>query len=446
MTKNTIMKTTATLSLPPGQSGLPFIGETISFLSDRNFVSKRHAKYGSIFRTNLFGRPTVIILGAEGNYFLLTNDNKYFISALPTSTKTLLGTNSLSNQYGEFHIARRKLIFQAFQPRALVSYLPTIVEITEQYLTRWKNLGTFAWYPELKNYTLAIACKLFMGVDLVKRPQIGEFFENWCEGLFSIPISLPWTKFGKALKSREKLLKELELIILERQNQSDSETDALGILLNATDEDGNKLSLAELKDQILLLLFAGHETLTSALVSFCLLMCQYPEILSQIRQEQQQLDPLQPLTLDKLKQMTYLEQVLKEVLRFIPPVGGGFREVIQDCEFKGYSLPKGWAVQYQIPRTHQDTTIYSQPEQFDPERFSITRAEDKQKSFGYVPFGGGIRECLGKEFARLEMKIFASLLVQDYTWELLPNQDLSLTTIPTPRPRDGLKVKFSQCN
>ncbi|MGK7934191.1 MAG: cytochrome P450, partial [Xenococcaceae cyanobacterium] len=208
------------------------------------------------------------------------------------------------------------------------------------------------------------------------------------------------------------------------------------------DEEGNSLSLEELKDQVLLLLFAGHETLTSAIASFCLLTAQHPDVLQRLREEQKQLNLSDSLTLEDLKQMTYLEQVIKEVMRIIPAVGGGFREVIESFEFGGYSIPQGWTVQYQIAQTHKDSDIYSECDRFDPDRFSPERAEDKQQSFGYIPFGGGLRECLGKEFARLEMRIFASMLLRKYEWELLPNQDLELVTVPTPHPRDGLKINF----
>jgi cytochrome P450 len=118
-------------------------------------------------------------------------------------------------------------------------------------------------------------------------------------------------------------------------------------------------------------------------------------------------------------------------------VGGGFRRVIEDCQFNGYHLPKGWVVQYQISNTHKDNSIYSHPETFDPDRFLAD-----EKPYGYIPFGAGLRECIGKEFARLEMKILAVRLVEKYDWQLLPNQDITLTTIPTPHPRDGLQVTF----
>ncbi|ACK71092.1 cytochrome P450 [Gloeothece citriformis PCC 7424] len=429
-------------SLPPGNLGLPIIGETISFLNDSDFASKRHQKYGSVFKTRIFGRPTIFVSGADAVRFVLTHENKYFASTWPKSTRTLLGPASLSVNTGEFHTSRRKIMFQAFQPRALASYIPTIERITDDYLAKWETMETFQWYPELRNYTFDIASSLFVGIENGSQTRLGELFEDWCAGLFSLPLPFPWTAFGKALRCRDGLLEEIETIIKQRQQQDNFGNDALGILLTATDEKGNKLSLEELKDQILLLLFAGHETLTSALASFCLFTVQYPQVSTEIKKEIERLQIGTSVTLEELKQMEYLEQVLKEVLRFVPPVGGGFREAVVDCELEGYLIPKGWIVQYQIRRTHRDTTVYNEPQQFDPSRFNNNRAEDKQKTFAYVPFGGGLRECLGKEFARLEMRIFASRLVKDYQWNLIPNQDLSMTATPTPHPRDGLKVNF----
>ena len=175
-----------------------------------------------------------------------------------------------------------------------------------------------------------------MGLDNAAETNLGHWFETWAEGLFTIPVNLPWTRFGKAYRCRELLLNELERLIRDRSAQPDPGNDALGMLLQARDDEGNQLAIEELKDQVLLLLFAGHETLTSALASFCLLMAQNPAVMAQARAEQAAFQD-QPLTLDTLKQMTYLEQVLKEVLRMIAPVGGGFRTVLKACEFEGYT-------------------------------------------------------------------------------------------------------------
>lgn len=433
--------TAASPPLPPGRSGLPAIGETISFLKDPDFANQRHKQYGNIFRTNLFGRSTVYVAGADAVRFLLLHENQYFVTSWPASTKALLGPAALSVQQGSVHQDRRKLLAQAFQPRALASYIPTIMSLTRSYLDRWEQTETLTWYPELRDYTLDVACQLLVGIPSGSQTAFGERFETWVQGLFSLPLPLPGTKFSRALRSRKLLLNDIDRIVRERQQQKDFGQDSLGLLINARDEDGNGLSVDELKDQVLTLLFAGHETLTSAIASFCLFMAQHPEVLLQIQAEQERFQNRDILTLEDLKQMEYLEQVLKEVLRVMPPVGGGFREVIQACEINGYRIPKGWSVLYQIGRTHQDSTVYPHPHQFDPERFDQNRS-DKAQPFSYVPFGGGIRECLGKEFARLEMKIFAALLVQQYEWDLVPGQNLDFEMIPTPRPRDELKVHF----
>ncbi len=434
-----------TNSLPPGNLGLPVIGETIAFFQDPNFAAKRHQRYGSIFKTNIFGQPTIFLKGAEGNRFILSNENEYFRVSWPPSVKALLGDLSLALQTGHVHTSRRKLLAQAFQPRALSGYIEAMQTISDRYFDRWLELGTFAWYPELRNYTLDVACKLLIGLDNAAETSLGHYYETWCAGLFSIPVDLPFTPFGKAVRSRTQLLSEIEKLIRSRQAQTQKlgTEDALDLMLAAQDDDGQSLSIEELKNQVLLLLFAGHETLTSALASMCGLLAQNPAVLATARAEQEPVRA-EPLTFEMLKQMSYLDRILKEVLRVIPPVGGGFREVLKDCEYHDCHIPQGWQVLYQINATHQDPDIYRDPELFDPERFNLDRSEDRIEVFGHVPFGGGLRECLGKEFAKLEMKLFAARLLQEFDWQLLPDQDLSLALVPTPKPRDGLQVRFKR--
>jgi cytochrome P450 len=377
--------------------------------------------------------------GQEASLFVFSNDNQYFVMSLPPSMKALLGPLSLPLQTGANHINRRKLLYQAFGPRALVGYIGAMENITQRYLEKWEKMETMTWYPELRNYTFDVASKLLLGLENGSETALGHNFENWCKGFFSIALDLPWTKFGKAKSSRKLLLAEMEKIIRDRQQETPSGKDALSLLISGRDEEGNSLSLEELKDQVLMLLFAGHDTLTSAIASFCLLLAQNPDVMAKVRAEQQQFPATEPLTLEQLKQMTYLEQVLREVLRLVPPVGSIFRTVINACEFGGYEIPKGWSVLSEITQTHQDSQLYPEPERFDPDRFSSERVP---KPFSYVPFGGGLRDCLGKEFARLEMKLFAAKIVREFEWELLPDQDLNLIAAPTARPRDGLRVKF----
>ncbi len=429
---------------PPGSFGLPLIGETISFLRDPNFVIKRQKQYGSIFKTHIIGRPTVIMSGAEANRFILSSDMHRFSwrEGWPNTFKELLG-GSLFVQEGAEHQRNRKLLMPAFHGKALTNYVGTMERLTINYLEKWEQLGTFTWFSEFKQLTFEIASALLIGSEPgAQTAYLSELFHYLTNGLFAIPLRWRWTSYGKALQARDQILAHIEKAVRHRQQQPAQ--DALGLLVQSRDEDGNGLSMEELKAQALLMLFAGHETTTSMLTSLCMALAQHPEVLAKARSEQQQLATNEELTLEQIREMTYLEQVLREVERMYPPVGGGFRGVVEGFEFQGYYVPKGWQVLYRITDTHLDSNIYTQPDCFDPERFSPSRAEHKKQDFSLVGFGGGSRNCLGVAFAQLEMKIVAAHLIRNYTWELLPKQNLTLDAVPTLHPVDGLKVKFQR--
>jgi cytochrome P450 len=313
--------------------------------------------------------------------------------------------------------------------------------IVQNYLEKWESLGTFTWFDELKQMTFDIASTLLMGSEPGPLTAcLSQWFTELTTGLFAVPLRWNWTTYGKALKARDQLLAHIEQAIIRRQQEPAQ--DALGLLVQSRDEEGNGLSLEEIKVQALLMLFAGHETTTSMLTLMCMALAQHPNVLACARAEQQALAANGGLSLEQLKQMTYLEQVLREVERLYPPIAGGFRGVVQEFEFNGYYVPKGWQALYRINSTHKDSRVYTEPERFDPDRFSPERAEHKKQEFSLVGFGGGPRICLGIAFAQMEMKIFAAHLLRHYTWELLPGQNLTLSPIPTLHPRSGLQVKF----
>lgn len=410
------------------------------------FARRRHQKYGATFITRLFGQIFLYSCDPEVNRFILTQENVYFLNNLPPNAVRLLG-NSISNQFGKIHKERRQLLYQAFQPRLLNNYIENINQITRQYLCDWERQKELTWYPELQNYTLDVSCQYLIGLEKASKTQLKSWFEAWGLGLFSFnPLA-----YKKASKARKELLNQIEKIIVQRPEKKTDRSDALDILLAYRDGEGNPLTIEEVKEQLLNLLFAGYGSLASALTSFCLLVAQHPDVLAKLRAEQQwltqkdaQYEPECSLTSEQLRQMTYLDCVIKEVMRLIPPIGGGFRKCIQDCTIKDLKIEKNWQIIYSIPLLHENPQIYPNSQKFVPERFNETNAEFQKNSFSYLPFGGGLRECIGKEFARLEIKIFAALLIRQYHWELQPHQNLQLQTIPFPRPIDQLRVYFSK--
>lgn len=428
--------------LPPGSFGLPVIGETISFLRDPEFPEKKQKKYGSIFKTNIIGRPTVVMIGAEANRFILSSHMDHFSwrDGWPGTFKELLG-RSLFLQEGEEHRRNRKLLMPAFHGPALANYVTTMEEIILRYLQKWETMGTFAWFNEMKQMTFEIASILLIGSQPGPlTAKLSQWFTELTNGLFSLPISVGNGGYAKALRARDHLLSHIEEAVLERQKNPAN--DALGLLVQSRDEEGNSLTLEEIKVQALLMLFAGHETTTSMLISLCLALGQHPEILARLQEEIKTVFTTPSLSLGQLKEMTYTEQVLKEVERLYPPIGGGFRGVVKPFVFNGYYVPQGWQLLYRISGAHRDSRIYSDVERFDPDRFSLDRAENKKMEYSLVGFGGGSRICIGIAFAQMEMKIFVAHLLRHYGWEILPNQDLSLDPVPTLHPRSGFKVRF----
>ncbi len=425
--------------LPPGKFGLPFLGETLEFIFDPEFVAKRYQQHGSIFRTRVLGRNAVFMVGAEAAEFVLSSGMEHLSwrEGWPITFKKLLG-RSLFVQEGEEHRRNRRLMMPAFHGPALARYTTTMESITQRYLQKWEQLGEFVWFDEFKQFTFDIASQIFLGTppgeDTVRLSQL---FTTLTNGLFG-------AGFPRAMKAREQLLQHLTQVIEERQQHPAD--DALSLLIQAQDENGDRLSLSEIRDQAMLLLFAGHETTTAMLTWICLELGRHPEILQMAKAEQEQVLAQEIstdiLTIEQFTKMPYLDQILQETERLHPPVGGGFRGVIKPFEFQGYQVPAGWLLQYSILFTHRLPSLYSNPDVFDPDRFSPQGQSAKQIPYSLIGFGGGSRICIGMAFAKLEMKLVLSQLLRHYEWEILPNQRLEPVLIPTRRPKDGLKVRF----
>ena len=434
-----------TVQLPPGSLGLPILGETLSFLLDPQFIEKRYRQYGPIFKSRIMGRPTVYMVGPEAAEFVLSSHIDHFSwrEGWPDNFKQLLG-ESLFLQDGEEHRQKRRLMMPAFHGQALARYITTMESITQDYLQKWEQKREFTWFEEFKQLTFEIASQLLVGASPGSEvAHLSQLFTTLTNGLFAInPLPLPITKYGRAIAARNQLLQHITEVV--RQRQQHPTNDVLSLLVQARDEEGNGMSLKELTAQAMLLLFAGHETTTAMLTWLCVELGRHPEVLQRAREEQLSLASEGQMTLEQLGKMQYLEQILNEIERLHPPVGGGFRGVVKPFEFNGFHVPAGWMLSYSIPGTHQLASIYPEPKRFDPDRFSPERQENKQKPFSLIGFGGGPRICLGIAFAKLEMKIVAAQLLRSYQWELITPQSLDPVAIPMRRPKDGLRVRFQR--
>jgi len=440
---------TASDRLPPGHWGLPILGQTLNFLFNPNFVRGQADRHGEIFKASLLGQKAVFMAGADAAEFLLASGMENFCwgDGWPLTFRELLGERALFLQDGEEHRRNRKLLMPAFHGPALQQYVSTMNTIADRYLEQWQHTsqtsGELIWFFAFKQFTFDIASQLLIGADSGDDVvRLSALFDQLAQGFFDLfPKEWQWTRFARGIRARDAILEHINQVIQVRKAQL--QKDALSLLVQAVDEDGNRLSDAELTAQAMLMLFAGHETTTSMLTFAVLEFAQHPEILAQARAEQEQFrDPVSGLfpaivSLEQVGQMPYLDRVLLEVERRHPPVGGGFRRVIKPFTFKGYTVPQGWLALYSIIAIHQDPQLFPEPHRFNPDRFL-----EKPKPYSLLGFGGGPRICLGLAFAKLELKIMLAKLLRAYDWALLPGQNLKSQIRPTRRPQSGLRVQL----
>ncbi|WP_434391243.1 cytochrome P450 [Melittangium boletus] len=430
-----------TLPLPPGSPGLPWMGETLEFLrSSRHFIERRQACHGDVFRSHILGSPAAFLVGPEALQWIFAGEGKYLQNRWSPAVRRLLGANSLALLEGDAHLERRRLLAPHFSYAAMRGFVPVIESLAARHLTRWaERPGDFTLWPAMRELAFEIALTLLFGERAVDVPYFMRHFQRWTAGLFvPVPIDLPWTKFGRALASKRAMLDALHRLVSERQALAEQPPDLLGSLLSPREGEA-PLSREAIIDELQLLLFAGHDTTVTALSNLMLLLARHPEALEKGRAAVAGLSG--PLTLDALRATPYLMQLLHEGMRAIPPIGGAFRVTTRDVAFKGYRIPKGWTVPVSIRSAHLTGAAWPEPDRFDPERFGAERTEPRRPGT-FVPFGGGPRICLGQHFAMVEMSVVLALLLQHYTWELVPGQDLEYVQIPFPQPRSGIQLRM----
>ncbi|XP_039607859.1 cytochrome P450 26B1 [Polypterus senegalus] len=443
------------LPIPKGSMGFPIIGETCHwFFQGSSFHSSRREKYGNVFKTHLLGRPLIRVTGAENVRKLLMGEHSLVSAEWPQSTRTLLGPNSLANSIGEIHRNKRKVLAKVFSQEALESYLPKIQQVIQDTLRVWSSSpDPITVYHESQRLSFHMALRVLLGFRLSDDEMKSLFhtFLDFVDNIFSLPLDLPFSGYRKGIQARDILQKSIEKSILEKLqcNHGKDYADALDVLIESSREHGQELCMQELKEFTIELIFAAFATTASASTSLIMQLLKHPAVLEKLREELRSNGILHngclcegALRLDNIFSLKYLDCVIKEVLRLYSPVSGGYRTALQTFELDGFQIPKGWSVMYSIRDTHDTSTVFKDVDSFDPERFNQERCEDKEGRFHYLPFGGGVRTCLGKQLAKLFLRVLAIELAGSSRFELATRTFSRVITVPVVHPVDGLKVKF----
>ncbi|XP_064176468.1 cytochrome P450 26B1-like [Anguilla rostrata] len=510
------------LPLPNGSMGWPLIGETFHWLfQGSNFHVSRREKYGNVFKTHLLGQPLIRVTGAENIRKILLGEHSLVCTQWPQSARIILGPNTLVNSIGDLHKQKRKILLKVFSRAALETYIPRLQDVVRTEIVKWcSKPGSVNVFGAAKALTFRIAVRVLLGLSMgdADVEHLSKIFEELMNNLFSLPIDVSFSGLRKGIKAREKLHAFMEKIIAEKlQNQRCDGNDAFDYILSSAKENGHTLTVQELKEAAVELIFAAHSTTASASTSLILQLLKHPSVVEKARHELEahglrrgskcgsrsiltEWDPeehsipsedeatekggneslrlgtetncplfstrincCEPaehrieqcldssfsrpyLSLKKLNQLRYLDCIVKEVLRFLPPVSGGYRTALQTFELDGYQIPKGWSVMYSIRDTHETAAVYQSPEAFDPDRFGSGREESRIGRFNYVPFGGGVRSCIGRELAQIILKTLAIELLCTAEWRLATQTFPKMQTVPIVHPVNGLHVYFDFVN
>ncbi|ERN13707.1 cytochrome P450 716B1 [Amborella trichopoda] len=436
--------------LPPGTGGWPLIGETLPYLaltgSGENFIVKRMRKYRTqVFRTHILGSPMAVFCGAAGNKFIFSNENRVLVNAWPASVAKLFGRSVITTT-GDEAKRVRKVLMAFLSPEALHEFVGQMDSAARLHLKRyWDGKAEVKVYSMLKVYTFSLACSLFASIESEERKaQLSAFFNVFLKGMMQMDLKIPGTRYYKAKKAVDALRRELRKEVDDRKEAlragtANPKQDLMSYLLTTADDSGKHMSDEEVVDNIINLLFAGHDTSSSTLLMVLKHLAEKPYYYNEILNEQREIEKSkgkeEVLNWEDLKKMKYTWNVVCEVMRVSPAVAGAFRLAITDFDYAGFRIPKGWRLHWNVHTTHMMEEYFPEPEKFDPSRFE----GEGPPPYTFVPFGGGPRMCPGLEFARVEMLVFLHNLVKNYKWELVfPNEKIHMD--PMPVAENGLPV------
>jgi cytochrome P450 len=440
----------ADVPFPPGPNDFN-IGRTFRFVRDPlPILLPLYQQYGPIFSARVFHGRVVFMLGPAANHFVTVSnaDKFHWRTGSMGDLVPLLGDGLLTID-GDYHRRARRIMLPAFHRDRIAAAHDTMVEETQRALDGWLDGAVLDVYHWARRLTLRVAMRALFGLDPDERGKGAQAALDFERALsfygtdFAVRLMrgphTPWSRMQSARKALDRVIyAEID----RRRRQPDSaRTDVLSMLIEATDaEDGSRLSDREVRDQVMTLLFAGHDTSTST-VSFMLYeLARHPATLAKLLDEQDRVLGDRPPTAAELlsgEALPELEMVLDETLRLYPAAWVGPRRAVETFEFGGHEVPAGAYVNYSSWASHRLPDVWPAPEAFVPERFAQA-AKARLPKGAYIPFGGGSRTCIGMRFGQLEIKAIVTLLLQRYRLELVPGRTMTVRQMPTLSPREPL--------
>jgi cytochrome P450 len=440
------------LASPPIAPGLPLFGNSLHYFRDPlAFLRATRSRHGDVVRVSIGPLRMTLISHPELVEDVLVTQNRLFKKDRYLKVlHPVLGDGLLTSE-GDFWRRQRRLAQPAFHRDRIAAYAAIMVDHASRLAARWRDGETRDVHKDMMRLTLEIVAEALFGA------QVGDHAEDVGRALEVVlavatdplELFLPFLQYLATPQRRRfrRSIAKLDAIIYgvveqRRRSGAGDGGDLLSMLLSAQDEDGTRMSDAQLRDECMTLFLAGHETTALNLSWTWLLLSQHPDVDARLVRELREVLGDRPATFADLPDLRYTGHVIAESLRLYPPAWSMGREALEEVDLGGYRVPSGSQVWFSPWAIQRDARWFDDPDAFRPERWEGDLAK-KLPRCAYFPFGGGPRFCIGQAFAQMEAVLLLATLARAFRAEVLPRRVVPQTSV-TLRPKNGLQVRLSR--
>jgi cytochrome P450 len=439
----------ARLPFPPGPKGNFFLGVMPEFNRDTLGFIERAKNYGDVVRMRFLYLTVHFLYDPNHIEYVLSTNARNFIKSRSLRSpffKRLVGKGLLTSE-GEVWKRQRRLAQPAFHRQRISAYGDVMVEYTQRMLSTWKPGEVRDIHRDMMRLALEIVVKTLFNADVSNdADKVGDVLSRLVKP-FASQATLKWIADNRlptpTHRSFNHDANEIDAIVYRiieaRRTSGVDQGDLLSMLLAAHDEDGSQMTDRQLRDEVMTLFLAGHETTALTLSWAWYLIAHNPEVEQKFHQELDQVLGGRAPTAEDLMQLKYTEMIAKESMRLYPPAYGVGREALEDCEIGGFRIPRGSQVFMFQWVTQRDPRFFPEPDEFKPERWTEDFVSALPK-YAYFPFGGGPRICIGNYFAMMEVVLLMATIGQRFRFSLVQDQPVDLFPAMSLRPKEGIKV------
>jgi len=445
------------LKTPPGPRGNLLFGSMFDFQKDPLGLFMSLAReYGDVVRYRVAVWTFYLVNRPEGIQRILQENNRNYVrGATFEPIRNLARGNGLATSEGEFWLRQRRLMQPVFHRQRVAAFGDLMTEATLAMLERWRPIAAdgrpLDTHVEMTRLTMGIVTQALFSAKVTDETiAIGQAITTIMGNIefrYAVPfypsVSVPTPRNRRHLAALRTLDQIVYGILRERRRHprpADGSGDLLSLLIEARDEEtGEGMSDKQLRDEVLTLFVAGHESTANALTWVFYLLSRHPEVERRLRAELAEVLGGRVPTVADLSELSYTRMVIEETLRLYPPAWIMIRSAVADDEICGYRIPANATVLISPYVIHRLPTFWEAPAEFDPERFTPERSADRP-DFAYFPFGGGPHQCIGKGYALQAAQLVLATVAQRFRLRLAPGQAVEPQALLTLRPRGSLPM------